>query len=466
MEVYWRTNVGRTRLLAASRIGRPTAQPVWHLAAHDSPSALELDLGQDRSDRSYNGCCYHRRSSGVAACGEGTRNARNRDWRCRRTARNHRRRHGSHFHGWGLVIALVAILTQLSVEARVKQAVIDAQSALDQKFQTARQEMERTYERQLRPELISRAKRQVQAQIAFFQATATDISNWRTAEQLTRQALENDPDLETVRSFLALRLSRYAVDGFWAQHARRSDLDIRRSSISNYATFLDSSAPYVDWKPIVPFVVNMSNVALTELPVLEAINWLQESLAHGENVGGRVAADLTLMYAILGRHDKLIEAIEQACALNPEQANYLAQPYQLWILASACGTSEQRLQQLGEALGITLPVPQDDIVASVEQYTPNPASNSVVAWYVVPRPSVHEQPQPVAFPAKLYLFIDINNNSRKIAARYFGPAGPEPYNPEDIPPPNESGLVQSQASRDLVTKLAQRFFFICETSPQ
>jgi hypothetical protein len=172
------------------------------------------------------------------------------------------------------------------------------------------------------------------------------------------------------------------------------------------------------------------------------------------------------MYAIEGRHDKMIEAIAQARALNPEQLNYLALPYQLWILASACRTSESRLQQLGIALDSSLPATHDDVAASVEQYTPNPASNAVRAWYVVPRPPVHEQPQAVAFPANLYLFISINDDgTSKIAARYFGPAGPGAYSPEDIPHADDSGLVQPQAIDDLVNRLLQRFLFVCETTP-
>jgi tetratricopeptide (TPR) repeat protein len=372
---------------------------------------------------------------------------------------------GAIFTVGGLVIALVAILTQLSVEARVKQAVTDARSELEQRFQRARREMERKYEHELRPELINRAKRQVQAQIAYFQATATDISDWRTAEQLTRQALDNDPDLENARSFLALQLSRYVIDGFWAQHTRRPDLDIGLWTSQTFSARFDPSVPYVGGRPFLPTVVNVPNTPPTELPVLEAITWLRDSLDHRENVGGRVAADLALMYAILGRHDKMIEAIAQARALNPEQLKYLALPYQLWILASACGTSESRLQQLGTALDISLPATHDDIAASVEQYEPNPASNAIVAWYVVPRPPVHEQPKAVAFPAKLYLFIYINDDgARKITARYFGPAGPGAYSPEDIPPQDESGLV-AQAIDNLVNGLLQRFLFVCETTP-
>lgn len=85
---------------------------------------------------------------------------------------------GTIFTVGGLVIALVSVYTQLSIEDRIKRS-----------FDV------------LQPELDARANTQIEAHLAFLRAR--DQGNWREAQQLAEEALTKWPTLRGVRAFLA-----------------------------------------------------------------------------------------------------------------------------------------------------------------------------------------------------------------------------------------------------------------------
>src|SRR5712692_7639186 len=111
---------------------------------------------------------------------------------------------GAIFAVGGLVVALVAILTQIQLRDRVEQVVEDAKQSVVNKFE---QELRGEYEKQI--------KQQVEGMLAFFQAT--NAHDWKQAEKLVTEALQKYPDLPGARSFLGLRVSNEVIKHFYIQ---------------------------------------------------------------------------------------------------------------------------------------------------------------------------------------------------------------------------------------------------------
>src|SRR5258708_19534979 len=101
---------------------------------------------------------------------------------------------GAIFTVGGLVVALVAILTQIQLRDRVERVVEDAKQSVIDKFE---QELRGEYEKQI--------KQQVEGMLAFFQAT--NAHDWKLAEKYVTEALQKYPDLPGALSFLGLRVS-------------------------------------------------------------------------------------------------------------------------------------------------------------------------------------------------------------------------------------------------------------------
>src|SRR5260221_6982464 len=86
---------------------------------------------------------------------------------------------GAIFTAGGLVIALVAVLTQLQLQDRVTAAV-----------EKAKQDVVDKFNRELRPTLLDQMQQQVEGRLLFFQATLA--KDWRIAQNLIRQALDRN----------------------------------------------------------------------------------------------------------------------------------------------------------------------------------------------------------------------------------------------------------------------------------
>jgi hypothetical protein len=112
---------------------------------------------------------------------------------------------GAIFAVGGLVVALVAILTQIQLRDRVELVVEDAKQAVVNKFE---HELRGEYERQI--------KQQVEGMLAFFQAT--NARDWMQAEKLVTEALQKYPDLPGARSFLGLHVGYEVINSFYMQY--------------------------------------------------------------------------------------------------------------------------------------------------------------------------------------------------------------------------------------------------------
>src|SRR6266849_5109844 len=111
---------------------------------------------------------------------------------------------GAVFAVGGVIVALVSILTQIQLQDRVNLEVSKAKKAVEDKF-----------EKEIRIEYEKRIQEQVKGSLAFFRATdAVNAGNWQQAEALTREALDNYPELQEARSSLAIRMSEQIQKGF------------------------------------------------------------------------------------------------------------------------------------------------------------------------------------------------------------------------------------------------------------
>ncbi len=379
---------------------------------------------------------------------------------------------GAIFTVGGLVIALVAVLTQLALKDRIDKAIADATQALEQRYRDARQDLDKRYEQELRPELERRAKAQVAAQIAYFKAGIEIDRDWESALDLARQALAHDPELEGVRSFVGLRLSHLVASGFRSQHGLRySALPTGPDYGADYFRIVPYQQAGVGVTSMAANPIVAANIRYTygnktvhylysasplALPVLEAIEWLEEALAQDDEVGGRVAAELALMYGVSQRFDKMDEALSLALQQSAEQRAYLRDPEQLPMLAHACGDDTDLLAELGTKVGVPLPAGWDDVERSMEEVDAASPFRPFVDWYVLP---CTRQPgtRPDFEPAVLRLFVTEDaNHVRQANALYFPHEGQSEAIPSAVDPD-----APTMSLPDLAKRVDQRFLCLC-----
>ena len=143
---------------------------------------------------------------------------------------------GAIFTVGGLIIALVAILTQIQLQDRVKQEV-----------DKARQGVEDTFNNKLRVEYEKRIQEQVEGMLAYFQATNT--SDLQQAETLTREALRKYPKLPGIRSTFALKLSSWIKNYFTGllYQSVNFDPDSLLNQLPSRSIHVRSTVEAIDW---------------------------------------------------------------------------------------------------------------------------------------------------------------------------------------------------------------------------
>ncbi|MCL5947534.1 MAG: hypothetical protein M1298_05920 [Chloroflexi bacterium] len=316
---------------------------------------------------------------------------------------------GAIFTVGGLVIALVAILMQLTLTERVHLLT-------EQKFQ----------------ELLPGVERQTRALLLWGGAHQTLMSfSWEQAEDSIRQALEQYPQLGGARSWLGLSLSTMVVTAFLTEH------DWVRAN----AHTLETIGSLLRHTP------SLSSRSSTSMPVTEAIKWLETAIEHNDGSESQVREALALMYGVNRRFEKMKKAITEAIALDAAARGRLRESAYLPLLAFAC-SSQQQLSELGGLLGHTLPQPREEVCQAVEQL--DPSTNSVNWW--VKRNGLPSSPD---FPLVVAIALQTENGERRAHA-WWG-VGP---NREDLPP-NPSGQALYLPAGELVGQLSQRFFFLC-----
>ncbi|MCL4540843.1 MAG: hypothetical protein M1396_00640 [Chloroflexi bacterium] len=309
---------------------------------------------------------------------------------------------GAIFTVGGLVIALVAILMQLTLTERVHFLT-------EQKFQ----------------ELLPGVERQTRALLLWGGAQTLMSFSWEQAEDSIRQALEQYPQLGGARSWLGLSLSTMAINIFLFEH------DWVRAN----AHTLETIGSLLRHTP------SLSSRSSTSMPVTEAIKWLEAAIEHNDGSEPQVREALALMYGVNQRFEKMKKAIAEAIALDAAARGRLRESAYLPLLAFAC-SSQQQLSELGGLLGHTLPQPREEVCQALEQL--DPSTNSVNWW--VKRNGLPSSPD---FPLVVVIFLQTEDGERRARARW-------PGEQEDLPP-GPSYL----SVGELVEQLSQRFFFLC-----
>ena len=263
---------------------------------------------------------------------------------------------GAIFAVGGLVVALVAILTQIQLRDRVEQVVDDAKQAVVNKFE---QELRGEYERQI--------KQQVEGMLAFFQAT--NSRDWKQAEKLVTEALQKYPDLPGARSFLGLHVGYEVINSF-------------------YMLFLVSFQFLTEnvGGPVTPMHNSQFASEKPAPPKLEAIHWLKEAQRHQDDPEGQVTAMLALMYGYSDAYDLMLDTIQKALAVNPSLLSFFQRPDKLMMLIYACHS----LASIEEVMRtVDLKLPRIDEVQHALTEESDPKKNPYVfakpymEWYAV-----------------------------------------------------------------------------------
>lgn len=350
---------------------------------------------------------------------------------------------GAIFAVGGLIVALVAVLTQLQLQDRVTQVLAQARRELEDKF-----------DNELQPRLEAQGQLQIEGTLSFFQATIA--GDWKAAESYTREALLKYPKLSGARSFLALRLSRDVESAFYSQLAYGSSGPPTSTvELFEYYNHLAIGSPGY-YSATVPSVVP-SAIAVGEPPKVEALDWLNEALEHGDNPNGDVSAALVLMYAVSGAYDRMLGALQTTLKDVPTSRDYLLTTVRLNMLAYGCSNSAIRMQQVGTLLSYPLPISQEQVVATLR--AEDWRRTEYMDWYAV---ESNKRVGVSAYPGRVRVFRPKDGATGEEWFAYFFP---HDGMQQTIPTPvaGKSGQMQTPPNtlEELVGTLCKQCHFIC-----
>jgi len=325
---------------------------------------------------------------------------------------------GAVFTVGGLIVALVAVLTQIQLQDRVKQEVDKAKLAIEDMFNN-----------KLRVEYEKRIQEQVEGMLAYFQATGTP--DLRQAEVLTREALRKYPSLPGIRSTFALKLSSLIKIHF---------SNLLYQSVIQKATSLATA-------------MHLNQIQSTQVPsTIEAIDWLKEALVNHDDPEGQVSATLALMYGYGEAYDMMLVTLTKALADYPSLVPYFHSPHHFLMLIYSCQKNYTRIKEVINILRLPLPTEQD-ITATVTNRKPIPSAQ-FVDWYAVEKLPERNASK---VPLKIRIFL-VSSPDKPTYASIFK-YEQQPY---AIPPANASGTADYMETDKLIKKLFAEFIFICQ----
>jgi tetratricopeptide (TPR) repeat protein len=343
---------------------------------------------------------------------------------------------GAIFTVGGLVIALVSVYTQLSIENRIR----------------------RSFEALL-PELDERAQAHIEAYIAFTQAT--EEHNWRRAQELADEALEKWPALRGVRRVLAEKMSREVAQWFFlreVEHARlgpvpglvtsgREGFGLREGMVSIYGPSMAAPNPAL-------------YVSREDIPLIEAINELADAIAHGEDTDEELRALLALMYGVAGRYDDMLRCVKMAVEHNEGLMPYFQESWQLALLANGCALRnlEVRLKDLGSIIGKALPAARAEVLASLQAVDMSPGTYYWNVYWIAFEKPVPANPGRAAALGMVHIQLGGTSDARTGVARWLSGRTSQM---EVIPSAGSSVGRQIDIQR-LVNELDAKFMFICQ----
>lgn len=343
---------------------------------------------------------------------------------------------GAIFTVGGLVVALVAVLTQIQLQDRIKKEVSNA-----------RQEVEDTFNNELRVEYEKRIQDQVEGMLAFFQAT--NAADWKQAEKFTREALQKNPNLSGARSFLGLRMSNEVQAYFF----RLLHAGLQQPLQKFWYPVDEASTYYTSAHYIQLFQLQ------TDPPKLEAIDWLREALQHQEDPNGEASAALALMYGFSEAYGKMIDWLQAALTSYPSLDSYFQHPDRLMMLIYACHKEHDRIQELMNILHFPLPT-ENDVQTAIS--TPTTSGNDFfVDWYAV---ELQMGGNTSKLPATIRIFLPSVHDPVKETYAYIFKQGQQPYLiPRADPSRDPSQGVVTLPVDELIKQLFVEFLFLCFT---
>jgi len=317
---------------------------------------------------------------------------------------------GTVFVVGGLVIALAAVITLVSLERQVDERIGQAFGRLE-------------------PAIRERADAQIEAFAWYNEALRT--ADWRVAELLTENALGKYDELQGARSALGLKMAQRVQHVFYYLHAdtrpMSPDLDVRDD-------------PYQ--------------------PVSEALLWLDRARSHGELKEGMVLAAEATMFGVNGRYDRAMQTVHETLGQYPAMAGYLARPDRLVLLARAClvpGRLSDCLATLSKALDIDLPVAPDVVrqaIGNVDRET----VNGWAGWFLLPRPEAWQGADWSRFPQLVRIFSLQENGILKAQARLYQDGVLTTIVP---PPATPNAASEFLPVSDLLECLVSQHIFLC-----
>lgn len=243
---------------------------------------------------------------------------------------------GGIFAAAGLVVGLIAVLTTLSLDDRIRRAYVGAQAELLADFE-------------------EKANTQIEAHIGFLQAT--NARDWQSAERLTKEALDRYPGLHGAKAYLGSRLADNVL----------VTLKLARAQWDHRVWHPDGG-----WMWRVPSV-NWPESA----PLAEAIGWLEDAISESQDTGGELLANLALMWGAHGRPEKMLEYLRK---VPNDQRQFLRRPDCLLAVANGCKSSPAILKDVGVLLDITLPASADTISNWIEAIDLSRTPGFLTVW--------------------------------------------------------------------------------------
>lgn len=330
---------------------------------------------------------------------------------------------GAIFTAGGIIVALVAVLSQIQLQDRVKQEI-----------NGARQELKEEFNNVLRQKFEQEIHKQVDGLLSFFQAT--NVADWEQAEKLISQAIQFYPDLRKARQYLGIRIAQQIESYFSSLFSQTSDYIL--TNFDSDLTPISLGAQYLQKSPPVPNS--------------RAIHWLEEALLHNEDTDHQVSLHLALMYSYDGDYTRMLERLE---VLKDDQValDYLRIPHHLIMLLYACLGDESSIRDLVQEIGYTL-LDRERIKEAVKT-APFSASVGVrcIDWYALERGQVRV----AQIPVRIRLFPP--NKDGETYANIHAERKP----PQAVPPgtnPNTGGQNLKQLD-NLIQELFEAYLFVC-----
>jgi len=316
----------------------------------------------------------------------------------------------------GLVIALVAILTQLQLEDRIQKQVNQAKSMLEETFKT-----------KLRAEYEKQIQDQIEGTLAF--ADATRATNWQDAEELMRKSLQKYPNLPGAYSIIGLRLSQ----------------EVEFSYTS--ALFPPPTLPSAAFSGYVPPM----GIPTSNLPKLESITWLEDAIKHQDDPEGKVSLALALMYGYNEYYDKMMGTFAAIRANDASRLSYFHTAVHLFMLIQACGKDRCHIEEVAQAIDYALPT-KADIEAAI--CDPKILGYQPVDWFAIELSNTS-----LKMPMTISIFKPSPSNE-SYAMLSKGKLQPGTIPPTD-PGRNPSLGIQTLPVDDLISQIFHDFLVIC-----